>query len=139
MEVISKNLVRYRSILNLTQLEVSKRSGIPRENISRYESGKGNPPTIPILKKFAKVYKCKLKDFFEEPENIIHDVQLPYGDPVLKQIHELLTKYPEYRKFILGELKILDSQGMEEVREIINILSKMPKAKRLALLELLDD
>jgi len=89
MEVISKNLVRYRMINNLTQVDVSNKTGISRTSLSRYESGKGGMPTLPILAKLAKVYKCKVKDFFEEPtsSNIVRDIQAQYGDPTLKQIH----------------------------------------------------
>jgi len=66
MNYISNNLVRYRAALGLTQHQVSEITGIKRELISRHEAGRGGPPTIPTLEKYARVYKCSVTDLVND-------------------------------------------------------------------------
>lgn len=53
--VLARNLLRAREKSNLTQKEVSKKTGITEVSISRYESGERVPNAI-ILYNLAKCY-----------------------------------------------------------------------------------
>lgn len=65
-EIIEK-LIKVRAEYNLTQKELAKKCGIKQSNISRLESGKGNP-TIKFLQKLADGMDCDLYIEFRKRE-----------------------------------------------------------------------
>lgn len=54
----------YRVNLNLTQVNLGKMIGITQRQITLIETGKSFP-SLPTMIKFAKVFKCNIKDFFD--------------------------------------------------------------------------
>ena len=48
-----------RKVAGLTQAELSERSGVPQENISRIENGRANP-TVVTLEKLARAMGCQI-------------------------------------------------------------------------------
>lgn len=56
---IIQELINLRLNENLTQEELSKKIGIPKSNISRFESGK-HSPSIETLMRFAKGLNKKI-------------------------------------------------------------------------------
>lgn len=57
---LADQYVRVRKELKLTQEHVSKRSGIPRSNIARFESGKYNP-SLELMVKMAAAMGMKVQ------------------------------------------------------------------------------
>jgi len=64
---IIKKLIEVRIENGLTQKELAKLCGIKQSNISRLESGKGNP-TMKMLKKIANSLDCDLVIEFKKRE-----------------------------------------------------------------------
>lgn len=54
------SMLQAREFANVTQAELSKRTGIDQGNISRIESGNGNP-SISTLKRIAKALNVNLR------------------------------------------------------------------------------
>lgn len=52
---LADQYVRMRKELKLTQEQVSRRSGIPRSNIARFESGRYNPSLEMMVKMAAAI------------------------------------------------------------------------------------
>ena len=62
-------LRQVRTEKGLTQVELSRKSGVSRSKISQYESGQMFPQ-IPTLLKLAKVLDCTLNDLVEQDAEI---------------------------------------------------------------------
>ena len=69
-ELIEK-LIKARLEANLTQKELAQKCGMKQSNISRLESGKGNP-TIRFLEKLANSLDCDLVIELRKRENNIN-------------------------------------------------------------------
>lgn len=69
-EIISKNLVKYRKLAKLTQLQVAESISYSDKAVSKWERGDG-VPDIFVLKKLAKLYDVSVNDFLVE-SNIIN-------------------------------------------------------------------
>lgn len=54
----------YRVNMNLTQVNLGKMIGITQRQITLIETGKSFPSLATMIK-FAKVFKCNIKDFFD--------------------------------------------------------------------------
>lgn len=54
-----------RKSKNISQIELSKRTGIIQADISRIETGKANP-TINVLKRLADALEMNVNLFFED-------------------------------------------------------------------------
>jgi transcriptional regulator with XRE-family HTH domain len=126
----------------LTQLEVSKRTGIPGPHISRYESGKGGNPSIPTLEKFARAYKCTVEDLIardtSKPSDRVKDSGTAYTpDPEQEEILELLKNRPELKRLLLTYFKNMNNGELGEIIELVDIIRKAPREKRLSILNLL--
>lgn len=52
----------------LSQIELSRKSGVARSYISEMESGKYNNPRVLVLYKLSKVLNCKIDDLLSGEE-----------------------------------------------------------------------
>jgi transcriptional regulator with XRE-family HTH domain len=59
------SIAEARKARNISQLELSKMSGIIQADISRIENGKANP-TINVLKRLAEAMGMTLNIYFED-------------------------------------------------------------------------
>lgn len=59
------SIAEARKARNISQLELSKMSGIIQADISRIENGKANP-TINVLKRLAEAMEMTLNIYFED-------------------------------------------------------------------------
>lgn len=57
-------LKEYLINMNLTQVNLGKMIGITQRQITLIETGKSFPSLATMIK-FAKVFKCNIKDFFD--------------------------------------------------------------------------
>ena len=57
---LADQYVRMRKDMKLTQEQVSRRSGIPRSNIARFESGRYNP-SLELMVKMASAMGLKVQ------------------------------------------------------------------------------
>ena len=64
---LSKRIKKTRIKNGLTQLDLSKKSGLTLRTIQRIENGIYVPSTVLALK-IAKTLKCKVEDLFELPD-----------------------------------------------------------------------
>ena len=64
-----RSLINMRIKYDLTQKELAQKCGVKQSNISRIESGKGNP-TLKFLKKIANAMDCDLVIEFRKREPI---------------------------------------------------------------------
>ncbi len=61
---IGERILRRRLELGLSQLELSKRSGVPRPNISNIEKGK-HDPTVSTVSRLAYALEVSLSELFQ--------------------------------------------------------------------------
>lgn len=66
--VIVHKIFRIKKSRNLSQIELSEKTGITQSLISRYERGMGNP-TMKILRRLAEVLDMNLHIAFIEKSN----------------------------------------------------------------------
>ena len=59
-EIIAGNIRKERRRLGMTQAELAKRTGIPRSNITRFESGSYNP-SLELLVRIAAALGMNLQ------------------------------------------------------------------------------
>lgn len=75
---------------NLTQEEVSKRSGISMKTISRYESGNTTPRSKKYYKKLAEALDVSYDYFVSDEDNFIMDIREDFGSKGAKDASELV-------------------------------------------------
>ena len=66
-EIVSKNLVKFRTASGLTQAELANKISYSDKSISKWERGE-SLPDLNILIKLSQIYKVKLDDFLCEDE-----------------------------------------------------------------------
>ena len=83
MNTFSERLRFYRKEANLTQKDISIRTGISEPTIRKYEAGKLNPK-IETVKKFAIVLNVSISDLI--------DLDLDYNKPVKPIVNKNVSK-----------------------------------------------
>ena len=63
-ELIAKNLIHFRTMAGLTQLELATKLNYSDKSISKWERGVAIPDVL-VLKQLADIYGIKVDDFFE--------------------------------------------------------------------------
>ena len=106
-KIIAKNLKRLRKFKNLSQKEVSAKSGVPQGQNSRIENGRIEP-SISTLEKLADVFEVSISEFFKTTE-VNEEVNLP----------------------LLEKIKLIDSLGNEEKQAFFKIIHLAISNKRL--------
>ncbi len=66
--IIAKNLVKFRTQVGLTQLELAQKLNYSDKSISKWERGEGLPD-ISVLVKLSEIYGVKVDDFLTETQN----------------------------------------------------------------------
>jgi transcriptional regulator with XRE-family HTH domain len=67
-ETVKQNLVKFREEAGLTQADAAELSGVPVDNLRRYESGGTRNVPGTVLAALAKAYGHAVDDFFlDEP------------------------------------------------------------------------
>lgn len=72
--VIASNIVKYRTSIGITQLELAEKLNYSDKSVSKWERGAALPDVI-VLKKMAELFGVKVDDFFEVHEG--HEIVLP--------------------------------------------------------------
>lgn len=62
-ETIQKNLAKFREEAELSQAQAADLSGVPLDNLRRYEKGASGVPAT-VLKMLADVYGHRVDDFY---------------------------------------------------------------------------
>ncbi len=66
--LIMKILVKeYRKEAGMTKVALASKVGITRQYLAQIEEG-GSMPTVPVLYRIAKVFKCTLDDLVQDDE-----------------------------------------------------------------------
>ena len=65
MDLLRSNILIFRTKQGLSQNELASLANVSRQTISKIESGDGNV-TVAILERIAAVFKCEVKDLFDE-------------------------------------------------------------------------
>ena len=81
-EVIRRNLARFRDEAELSQAQAADLSGVPLDNLRRYEKGDSGVPAT-VLKLLADVYGHRVDDFYA--------VEPPKGDRAEVPVYFLRT------------------------------------------------
>ena len=115
MKYISDNLVRYRLKSGITtQTLAAELLEMKRAQINRHEAGKGGPPTIPTLLKYAEAYNCTLIDLVTDPSE----------NPELSQISDDSSVY--IPKFIVDILD--DKESLLFIKKCLALSKEQCKA-----------
>lgn len=85
-QTIAENLVKYRKMNKLTQLELSQKLQYSDKNISKWERGEALPDLI-ILKKLADIYGISVDDFLSKEIKS----NSPAGPNILDNKHKTMT------------------------------------------------
>lgn len=110
MDIFSERIKKCRELLRLSQLEVSKITGISNKSLSRYENG-DTEPDLETLKRLSKLYKVSIDYLLGKTDN---------PNPAEEDIGSF--------KFALyGEIKDLSD---EEKQEIINYARYLKSKKK---------
>lgn len=67
--IIAKNLIKYRTMAGLTQLELAQKINYSDKSISKWERGEGLPDVL-VLIELSKIYNITLNDFLIEERNV---------------------------------------------------------------------
>ncbi len=67
--IISKNLIRFRTSAGLTQLELAHKLNYSDKSISKWERGEGLPD-LAVLVALSKIYNISLNDFLTEEKSV---------------------------------------------------------------------
>src|SRR5262245_51758376 len=62
-ELTRTNMTLFREEANLSQAEASELSGVPLDNLRRYENGTTSTIPFPVIAALAKVYGHAMEDF----------------------------------------------------------------------------
>lgn len=65
-EIVRTNLTKFRDECDLSQADAAELSGVPIDNLRRYESGSTRNVPGTVLAALAKVYGHTVDDFFSE-------------------------------------------------------------------------
>ena len=65
MQIILKSMREHQ---NMTQAELSRRSGVPQPMISEIETGSVKAPQVPTLYALARALRCTVDDLIKEEE-----------------------------------------------------------------------
>jgi len=106
-ELIAKNIKRLRELKNLSQKEVSAKSGVPQGQYSRIENGHVEP-SVSTLEKLAGVFEVSIAEFFKT-NDINEEVNLP----------------------LLEKIKLIDTLGNEEKQALFKMIDLAISNKRL--------
>lgn len=68
-QLIAKNLIHFRTMFGMTQMELAEKLNYSDKSISKWERGLAIPDVL-VLKKLADLYGIKVDDFFVESEHI---------------------------------------------------------------------
>jgi transcriptional regulator with XRE-family HTH domain len=93
-------LKQLREEKNLTQTELSKRSGIHNVNLSRYERGL-QQPTAEVLRKLAEALEVSIGHLMEGAPNEIPPSRLE--DAELRSQLEEIERLPEMEKTVVKQ------------------------------------
>ncbi|MBQ8696285.1 MAG: helix-turn-helix transcriptional regulator [Clostridia bacterium] len=61
--IVGENIQHYRRRQGLTQHQLARRIGVTYQAISKWETGKSTPD-IALLPELARVFECRIDDFF---------------------------------------------------------------------------
>jgi transcriptional regulator with XRE-family HTH domain len=64
-EIVRRNLRRFREEAEFSQAEAAEFSGVPIDNLRRYESGKTEKVPATVLAELGHIYGHRMEDFFE--------------------------------------------------------------------------
>ena len=65
-EIVLQNLKNFRAEAKLTQEDAAQLSGVPIDNLRRYENGKTQKIPGAVLKSLAEIYGHTVEHFFQE-------------------------------------------------------------------------
>lgn len=97
---ISKNIVKYRELANLSQKELASKLGVTPSRVSNWEQG-ANCPTIDILFEVCKILNISINDIYGV-----------YPETTEKLSYEEISHIRNYR--------LLDECGKRHVDEVLN-------------------
>lgn len=63
--VVSKNLIKFRTLAGLTQMELAKKINYSDKSISKWERGDGLPD-LAVLVKLSEIYKININEFLNQ-------------------------------------------------------------------------
>lgn len=97
-EIIRRNIVRFREGADLSQAQAADLSGVPLDNLRRYERGESGVPAS-VLRQLADVYGHRVDDFYESdpPAAKLEDRPLLFlrsmpGTDIDPDVYERVTK-----------------------------------------------
>ena len=110
MDIFSERIKKCRELLRLSQLEVSKITGISNKSLSRYENG-DTEPDLETLKRLSKLYKVSVDYLLGKTDN---------PNPVEEDIGSF--------KFALyGEVKDLTEEQQQTILDMARFLKDSNK------------
>ena len=113
--MLKDKLAKLRKAKRMTQEDLAKRSGVSRNSITNWETGKREPKLIDI-EKLAKVLNVSPNDFLDET----HEVN---SKSSASKTHEIKTKGYSYWGEVLDEAKnVAKNRNTQEIAIITPLL-----------------
>ena len=109
----------YKAQLDLTNLEIAEKTGLPENTIARICSGKTTAPTLSTLKLLAQVFNCSIDDL----SGMNGGVEPYYLDKITGSI-ALAIKDNLDLKNLFNAAKDLTSEELQTLIGIINMIKR---------------
>mgnify|MGYP002862196214 CR=1 FL=1 len=107
-KLLGRNIKSYRCSLGLTQSQLGKKINIDQRQVAYIENGHSFP-SLSTLLKFAKVFNCELKSFFDFG---FEDVQIDIKNQVNEKISKMSSMELEVCYSVIGILEKFDIKNI---------------------------
>lgn len=116
---LQMNIIFYKKKLGLTNDDISKKSGVPSETISRICSGKTKEPKYSTVKLIAEALECTVDDLIGN-ENAVKPY---YLDETTAQLAQELKDNTEL-KILLNSTRDLSPEDLKTVIDMVKMLKR---------------
>ncbi len=118
--MLNKRLKEQREQLKLSQNDVAEKLHVSPQSISKWERGIALP-SVEFLPKLAKIYKCKIDDFFSD-KNIVEGKNITISgatEEFFTEIGKIFNEYQQGKKFVIKDIYNGNMRLLQKVLEFL--------------------
>ena len=119
MNELQMKIIYYKKKLNLTNEDISEKTGLPANTISRICTGKTQDPKLGTIKLLAEVFGCTVDDLM----GLEGGVEPYYLDKKTGELAQALKENKEL-KVLFDAAKDLSVEELQTVTGMINMLKR---------------
>lgn len=119
MKELQMKLIYYKNKLGLKYKDISEKTGLPVDTISRIYTGKTRAPKLSTIKLIAEVFGCSVDDLVGNEDA----VEPYYFDKKTAELAQTLKENSEL-KILFDSTRDLPSQDLKTVIDMVNMLKR---------------